>query len=606
MSNCLEAQDGSNIKVKNTVWRKILAFNESVYHALVGAVEIGHDTTRYTSLSNNGMNCRVFVPPGSLLHPRVYINMTFRVRGVGVATVSPNLLTVDNNGIITKHDCIRAFPISAILGNTSVSLGTGGVIQNDPHNYSPWLRPRFFNDQWMQNQSDLSLCPFSPDMHQDYRTIDNTIGNPMSYVYDCPFWANRNNIPYKITAGSNTPTTFEVMFEATESLPLSPFEFSQYSDLSGIPYAQMVDLKATFYNKLSRVWCHSKGGNTLTSLVVDAVDASLSCKFLTPPCYLNSRMPETFYIPYQQMDYAEFPQNPLLAPLSSEVSTSVTLRPSGIPSMLYTWLRPSEDYLDYTVPDVTARIKRHSVKYNNGNEQLSTLTEKQLYSMAVDNGYRGQWSDWCGYDQNPAGVGCGSVVALKFGKDICLPDNRMACGVGCDVIDDATGKKVQPRTGVLSSGMIQTTTDLTLGVTYQTLQPIETYQYTLCTLLVNEGFASITKNGVMFLAGNFITNEMMEQATESPWQYTRAKDLYGGSINFGHIKDTFRSVLKGVRKILDSGVASKTLKELNHPNASDIARLVESGNKLARDLGFGMQGGCGDCKGGRFIDRTQF
>jgi len=189
---------------------------------------------------------------------------------------------------------------------------------------------------------------------------------------------------------------------------------------------------------------------------------------------------------------------------------------SGIPKLVYIFIRQRNSDRAFGESDAYARINQIRIQFNNKNALLGSATSRDLYEMSVRNGLQMSWSQWYKHT--------GSVCVIDFANDI-----------GLDA-SEAVGSRGQYQ--------FQVSVDFTNPGT-------NAKNYVLYTVPVNPGVFTIadTKTSLDTNMNRPLDVLMAEEGGIEAIPYHDAYDFQGGSF-FGKIKKWGRRLLPYVRQAL--------------------------------------------------------
>ena len=226
-------------------------------------------------------------------------------------------------------------------------------------------------------------------------------------------------------------TAFYVKLTTYEPVLISPLVWGKNKGQSAAYGLQNIILQYTLTNDASRA---IRGINNFATTTLQSILSSeIHLNFLTPQpsTLLNARN----VLPHYQIDrlISSFPNsvptaydaNANGAPVSSQTFTL-----SVIPDYIIVYIRPPTSKLASYKPDSFASISGLNIQFANTSGILSTAQVNNLYQISSENGYNGSFLEWAnkawgssssqGYQSYlPTS---GSVVILRFGKDINLPE----------------------------------------------------------------------------------------------------------------------------------------------------------------------------------------
>jgi len=470
---------------------------------------------QYTSTSFSSNSFQFSCPPPSekiLVNRKVYLQTPVNISFTGVVSGVSTLL---NSG----YDAPRAFPLATNLNTISVTINNGTVNINSADVIQPLLR---YNNPECLKEYDYSITPTEMDESQEYGDLSNTVRNVLAGYGDSNY-GNTHRGAFPFTVNSNTSTSANISFVATEPIFLSPFYYGKGGH-SGFYGVRTMDFNFTWNSDLSRMWCHNQVpglGNTsiLTSMTVTFDQPKLLFEYTTPP--ITMERPLSVAYPYYSVN--RFPTGPTQiasgAVASNIVSNNIQL--NSIPRRMYIYLKEQNSDLDfqhagYSKTDTYASISNINLQFENFSGLLASASQQDLYNISRNNGVNLSWVEWSGQPVHAGNLASrigtvGSVLCIEPGKDFGLPDNLAP--------------------GVIGNFMMQ----ITVTATNPNLSRAINYMLYITT--VDEGTCTIL-DGSMILQGSGVISGMdvLNAKKQSGITYEDAKDAQGAGRFFSNIK----------------------------------------------------------------------
>lgn len=552
------------IKVVGVLDPRVKIDNERNYAVLSGISQVSYRPN--ISTSYNSSNVTHSAPPpnsGIIVDRRIY--RRWFVQFVFTGTGNPLIELGTNDGL-------RAAPIASCvttdavtINNTTVSMNTSDIIQG-------LLRYQLYGKD---ADLDYSTFPSMLDQYQEYNdwVTYGSARNPLAMYGENGCQCPRGGFPLNVIANGNGTATIRA--EITEPFWLSPMLFNKSRE-SGFIQVQTFDTNTTF-GDLTRMWCHSSGGNTLSNIAVTFYRApELLFNYITP---LERVIPVNDNKPYVY-PYMEITRYPTDNAASTAAGASATINSNNIqlgsvPTKMFIFVRQKNSDLTYNSTDSFARIDSISINYQNQSGLLSSATTQDLYLMARKNGLLISWPQFSGigqYNSNAAGSGVGSVLSIEFGSDIGL-DNSAP--------------------GMLENAQLQ------MQVNYTNIGSV-TKNYTLYIVINSEGTFTLDGNRAIPQVGVVSKADVMGISRAAVVDYNMVKrhsDWEGGDF-WGSFKRVLGNILPYVGPVgniakgaLGLGVSGGARKRMAKPRANlrlKSSRLMGRGlvttNELKRKL----------------------
>lgn len=519
---------------------------ERGYTILEGGSQVSWKPVISTSFSNGSQQFNAPPPnPNIIVDRKVYLSVPVTVAFTGTAPPGQNLLQ-------SGFDSFRAYPLSSVMTNLAVTIGTKQVSIAMSDTVQALLR--YHNPQTMRD-TEYSGTPSMMDQSQNYVDLMGANRNPLA-PYGDGYEASRGGFPYTTFVNGNAAAT--VAATITEPLFLSPFLFG-HGESAGFVGLQTMDFDFTYSNDLTRVWSHSAGsGSTINTITVTFGQPTLLFTYITPK-ELQRRPSE---VPYPLFILNRYPTDAgaVLAPNAITTLTSMTVMPSAIPRRIYIFARKRNQDLTFNDTDTFLAIKNVSLTWNNTPGILASASQQDLYNISKENGCNMTWAQWSGGPSfnysggtNTTFGTIGSVLALDFGKDIGLSSLEAP--------------------GLLGKYQLQA------NVTVQNLNQTAGINPTLFIVTVLEGTFSVKDGETITNIGIFNSSEVLSSKTIPEVDYHEIEHIYGEGSFLEGLKKFTRKAVKGIKDI-----APKALKavETYGPEALKFAEMLAAGQKPAK------------------------
>ena len=411
------------------IQQELINVNDKPYY---GVLDGGSRCTWITevtdSFSNNGFNLNA--PPPNLntyIDRHVRLRVPIRIEFSGTCPVGQKLLQ-------SGFDALRAFPISSNIETLTLTLNN----QKDSIDLGDMNLAllRYNTDEKLRNGMNTT-SPSMLDQAQQYSMLTSSVANPLSSYIDATYGSSvpRGAFPYSdfsnnTSTDETAQTTGFIETTLVEDIYLSPLIFGTNYSQKGFIGVQTFQLNVTWKNNLARMWSHSNDSGVIFSSVnVIFTDRPGGLfKYVTPPLYQS--VPDYVNYSYTQIQkYVTTLGNYSIDQQRREPSRSIRL--NSIPQKMYIFARKRNADLTFTDSDAFFSIENISIQWANYSGLMSNATKQDLYKMCVENGLNDSWASWCGENMyNFSGSdeeqinGIGSVMCIKFGKDICLQDDE--------------------------------------------------------------------------------------------------------------------------------------------------------------------------------------
>jgi len=396
------------------------------YNAYLGGSTVSYKEVMSTSYSNSQISFTCNPPsPSVIIDRQVLMKLPVRITLNGTPTLGTRLIQ-------SPYNAFRAMPLHSIISNLQLTLNnTKMTIESSEvvHEFQC-----FYDDE--KDLENFSLTPAYPDQSQEYIELANlTNRNPLAQFGEknsgAPF---RGAFPYTAISNPVDGTTAYVEATICEPLMISPLLFGGMSG-KGLIGVQNMSVQLNLDANLSRMWSLSSGsGSTITSITVSITSQpSLLFKYINPSPTMV--LPKAVEYELQNVETYVSELGSLIAPGASYLMNSSNIQLNVVPSHLLVYSKMRRGDRSYETTDSWQSIESIDLSFANVNGILSGADKRQLYNISKDNGIKKSWQEWCGEamyvesgSSSVAKHSVGSVLCLKFGKDIALNDPSVCTG----------------------------------------------------------------------------------------------------------------------------------------------------------------------------------
>lgn len=331
----------------------------------------------------------------------------------------------------TNFDAPRFMPLTSCMENASIRINNESVPVVPNRTIHAFTR---YQTDVQTKNGPYSLAPSMQDTFQRYDNGGATVNNknPLAWYGDNATETPRGGFPYEVI--SNTQFAAQVRLTTCEPVFISPMLWGK-GNQQGFIGVQTID--AVFQlSKLSRMWCHSTASAVASfdePTVTIQENPQLLFNYITPKDI--QKIPSSVTYQYSAVDQWDTKAS-ALAPGASTTVTTNNIQLSSIPDLMYIYVKRDKNEETFETTDTFMAIEDISINFANKPGILSSATPQDLYRISVSNGCNMSWTEWSGgpVDFSTGGVEIekfgtvGSVLCLKFGKDIGLP-NLLASGM---------------------------------------------------------------------------------------------------------------------------------------------------------------------------------
>jgi hypothetical protein len=330
-------------------------------------------------------------------------------------------------------DSLRACPINSCISSLQCTFNNN-TITVTPFEYYPDLLNLGMTHE--EQYKTFSNFPSMPDNFQHYSMGVGTVQNCMGGIGSSSFThKGRGTFPVYISANSRTTAT--INFFVIEPIFLSPF---LVGDVQGPGFIGLNTLQWTFnFNDFSRMWCRDENAPSVTCTgTIVSVSQPEGLYPGSPTLYLEWITPSMKTSIPQSPSYAYYTIQKYVTNVGNVTSgqslvvNSQSIQLQTIPKMIIIYARRRNADRSITTTDTYARIKGINLTWQNYSGILGNATVMELYQIAKENGIIYDMHDWIGdigeVSATTGGAknfrGAGSILPLKFGKDIGLDPNE--------------------------------------------------------------------------------------------------------------------------------------------------------------------------------------
>lgn len=520
--------DLDKISVKKNVLGLMNVEQRPVFVINEGPVDLTYYP--YTTQTYSNSNVRFLINPPSqqtIVNRLMYVQIPFRLTFTGTS-VGPTLLQIGSN------DAVRSFALSKVIQNMTLTIdnATTSVILYD----AIQAFERYIMDE--TKKRDLGFVPGASDeypqyvQYQQYGSSKNVLGGyGENGNNDCP---NRGGYA-DITVVSDNGTQAIVDVRLTEPIWCSPMLW-KHNNEKGIALCNQLQLVCNMAGDLSQLWSHAVsktiGGTTYTggeNITAVSVNVAPSGNTYSQPALLVSynemslieKLPKSLQYNYFAINtYVNDQANAVAALAAGAPAISQNIQLGTTPKRMYVYLCRRRADRTISTTDTFARIDSISLNLGTRNGILAGANSHQLFQIASENGFQGNFDAWYKYS--------GGVLALEFGKDIPL-----------DALN-APGKVAQNQ--------------LSVTVNYHSLDPTDSITFSLYVHVISDGVCVKEPGSAQFLTGVLraedILNASKISADEADLMYVQ--NPYGGDFLSG-FKHFIKSAAPYVKKAWEVG-----------------------------------------------------
>jgi hypothetical protein len=512
------------------------------YSILSGSQTISYVEYLAQNVNDQSIQVSSYIPSlTTIIDPNeIKAKVKFRLTFAGTST-SGNLIQLGST------DAPKAFPLSQATSTLSATVNGQTISALLGQYFDACIR---YGQDGLVMDNDYGTTPTQLDKCTNYENLFGLNESPMA-AFGTSFVASRGGFS-GITVVSNTPTAAVIDLEIMENIFLPLFKFNN----KGLVNIQTINYVWTFFSPLiSKLWSHDAvNGNNITSSSASILNFSIVYRFITPQ--ILSSVPKTSIYSY----YNLIPNNQSYgSAVAAGSQVSISLSPinlQSIPKAFWLFMRHQDSDITISTPNTYFRIDNVNCTYLNVTSILASAKTQNLYAIAKDNGYKGDWDMWNRYN--------GSVLKLLVGKDL-----------GIDSLS-APGLQVQNQFSAVVSAT---------NISNASITPM------LFCFIEYEGTANIGNNSMQLSTSVLSSSDVLnaQLANAQIMHSPKVDNFYGAGLiddamTFG--KDLWQTGKSGVKL------------------ASEVAPLIGLGNGGAYSAG-SVVGGRRKKRGGQMIDRNE-
>lgn len=536
---------------KKSVDARLQVSDTLAYNVVSGAASITAQKVTASSFNTNQATFNVQVPSQkTCIDPHVLWKQKIQIKVTGTCASGQWLVDYGN------LDALCPFPnnallntISCTINNATTTTNVNEIMAGVLHCYDP--------DDLNLYQS---ITPTSLDRYYEYYegiTAKNNVlagyeGADLNNQY-VPRGAFKiisitadasGNVPAAAATSAGQSLTNYITFESTEPILFcSPWAYTYAYDRPCLTGITNITFNMNFNGgaKLLR-WANLASASIADKAcsVVAISDSVLHFQMLTP--HSSMVMPARSVLPYYQLPRYSQTISSAIASKAQSALVSTTMSLNAIPDTLIIFAS-DKARLSGKYADSFLNIDSINLNWNNNNGLLTGFTSHQLFDISVRNGLSKNFYEWSGVahlgsalikDANGNVVHggadyamSGSVLVLKFGKDIQLSDTEAP--------------------GSLGNYQLQ----YTLNVKNQSSASIAEVE--LITIAVNSGLM-ITEAGVTTTQLGILTAADVIRVSEQPDEFHYGPRVLGGGIfnKLNSVVPYAKSAMRHLGSVLES------------------------------------------------------
>jgi len=466
---------------------------------LADRLEKGSTYVRYYSQQSQGSNSSSIqwniVPPSAQIGvcSKAYVDCNFKFTiakaAGGLNANFPRTVAADGITYLDQQGtfALRFMPFASTCSSASLTLNQSTVAFELDEYIQALMKYGTGNQSY--SCGDNSIFPSMTDQFSTYAAgvVAGTNRNPLGAYEDVgPFDCPRGAFLFTVDTVNSTDFSLIVSAQWSEPITISPLRqgknnYSSFMGLNNIALRfnmqgldRMISYDALTHTGIDSITGEINGNNAM----------NLRLLFLTPPEISKKYYRESgniFRYPYSQIQqFSKISQS--VAPGASSIINANTLQINSIPSIMYVFARRQDSDRAPDLTDTYLQITNLSVNWENKNALLASANAYDLFNISQENGLMGlSWTQWSRF--------IGSVVAIRFGKDIGLDDWQAVSETGNYQLQvqatckNISGAAIVPQLFVVlvSDGefrIMDTTTSVFVGVPRQDIwSQIELNQY---------------------------------------------------------------------------------------------------------------------------------
>lgn len=395
------------------------------YAAYLGGSTISYKEVISTSYSSSQASFTANPPDPNVIVDRanVLLKQPVRITFTGTSAAGSRLIQ-------SGYDAFRAFPLHSVMNTLQLTMNNTKMDINASEIIHEMMK--YYGEE--REQEHMSMTPCYPDQSQEYSELVNSNRNCLAQFGEknsgVPF---RGGYPYSLL--TNPVDGTEAVLEATlcEPLVISPLLWGGY-DGKGLIHVQNMNVQINWEPNLARMWSHAAGsGSTITNIQVELLQPSLLFRYITPPPTME--LPRAVDYDLQDTEVYTSEINELKAPGVEYPMHSSNIQLNVVPSHLMIFAKQRRGDRTYETTDSWQSIESLEMSFANVSGLFSGANKRALYNISKQNGLNASWTEWSaeptytvsGGNQSVK-HGIGSLMILKFGKDIALNDPSVTIG----------------------------------------------------------------------------------------------------------------------------------------------------------------------------------
>jgi hypothetical protein len=329
----------------------------------------------------------------------------------------------DEELVLGTLDSLRSHPVSSIIESTNIKINGSG-------NASKRVGKIVHLEEHYDSRPDEQTRAYmTPNQIDDYIQLSNNFNkssNPMGDFGDNPYRDTRASYTQDGAANVLVNGFYYNKFIIHESFHVSPFlNMTGYNE-EGMTNINDLSINIQFSsnqsNFLTSISGVDRGNNPFPNFSGLRLYAAPELKLNWNTPLLMDSIP-----PVQTLSYVEADDQSVvrtgqgLLPLNTTASVkSETYSLSQVPQSVLIAIAPLDDVIQSEYGSAFFEIEKIRVVWNNQGTLLNQATQDQLYQISRRNGCNRTYQQWKK----------SSVLNLRFGKDIQLPDGLAPSTVG--------------------------------------------------------------------------------------------------------------------------------------------------------------------------------
>jgi len=595
----------SSIEYLKTVDPKIVQ-NEPAFTVNEGAAEISNVPFTSTNASKSSLSFNINVPSKNVFVDREATITTEVLRSINVNVVNgaadPAKRPTTGQVLKWGENCaLPAFPLQSQFQTSSITINNATITENTKDIIYEKLRLTHSNYNTKRRTTPSML-----DNYASYQEAAKLKNSPLA-GYDSIYSndqipngafpiiytdANGNELADQTyyrwnnstwlaapAAGTAFSRTIYYKYKVTEKILLSPFIWAEIEgknnvDLYGVNNIQFIFTIAGDTSRNFRFFDNETAKFTFTQFELNGqnpfVNPVMNFIFRTPS--LSIPLPERNVVPYMETPRHISTNSGVSIPAGGTKMLNMSgITLTQIPDLLvvFTKAEPATNptqYGDFYLPPVDL-----SLMFDNRSGLMSSMTQEQLFKMAIDNGLNMNWNEFAGN----ARVKGGNTVSTVGGFVVLQPG-----------IDFPLSAGASP--GLGGNYNIQ------LNITVKNSLKVAVNNPTVYLMAVNSGFFTSSDGSSRVSTAPLTQNDVIDAPLIGT---TQDYERMVGNGKFGdffkklgsNIKKVFKN--KDVQKVLKEGakigskIGSEVLKNSGDPRLALTGEAIDQGTKAALGSG---------------------